>query len=94
MLTIWKYELRPDGATVGIPRGFKILAVQSQRDAPCIWALVDPEAPEDIRTFRVYGTGHSLPAELATWKHIGTFQLSGGALVFHAFMAPAEEELR
>ena len=86
-LTIWKYELRPDGATVGIPEGFKVLDVQVQHKTVCVWALVDPEAEQVSTTFRVYGTGHDLPPEVAAMEYVGTFQLHGGSLVFHVFMS-------
>lgn len=83
MKTIWKYELRPDGATVGVPEGAKILTVQAQKELPCIWCLVDTDARQENRTFRVYGTGHPMP--VCPGDYCGTFQLMGGSLVFHVF---------
>ncbi len=50
--------------------------------APFIWALVDTDAPEEARVFHVRGTGH--PAD-ALGRYVGTFQIDGGALVFHLF---------
>lgn len=48
-----------------------------------MWALVDPEAPCEVRTFRILGTGY---IELgAPGQHLGSFQLNDGALVFHVF---------
>ena len=85
MLTIWKFPLRvDDDVRVPMPRGAQVLAVQEQHGAPCIWALVDPEAQKDLRHFRIVGTGHPFE-EADAYRHLGTFQMHGGALVFHLF---------
>jgi hypothetical protein len=81
--TIWKYDLEPDGSVIEMPQGAKPLSVQMQGDGPCLWALVDPEAAKESRRFHVAGTGHPLPDNLG--DHLGTFQMNGGALVFHVF---------
>lgn len=66
-----------------MPIGAEILSVQVQRGNPHMWALVDPEAPCEVRTFRILGTGY---IELgAPGQHLGSFQLNDGALVFHVF---------
>ena len=46
-------------------------------------ALVDPDAKLVDRDISIHGTGHPLPNDPGTY--IGTFQLQGGAFVFHAF---------
>lgn len=82
-MTIWKYPLTA-ASGLRMPQGARLLAVQVQAEDVCLWALVDPEAPMVTRTIRVFGTGHTV--RLApTDTYIGTFQLSGGALVFHVF---------
>lgn len=87
MKTIWKWEFSvKDKFTIDMPVGAKVLAVQTQAGVPCFWALVDSDAPRKMRTFRVYGTGHPCP-DAPFQEYIGTFQLSGGALVFHLFAA-------
>lgn len=48
-----------------------------------LWVLVDPNAPEEPRSFSVYGTGHFMPDNPGTF--IGTFQMLGGDLIFHLF---------
>ncbi len=59
MRTIWKYVIPlQNEVAVDLPRGAKILCVQSQRGIPCIWALVDPEAPTERVLFCWRGTGH------------------------------------
>ena len=84
MPTIWKFPLVVSDVTgAPMPRGAKVLCVQAQHDVPCIWALVDPDAPVEPREFRIIGTGHPITDELG--PYVGTFQLMGGGLVFHVF---------
>ena len=88
MKVIWKYEIQADEAlNIQMPVGAEILAVQTQAGTPCIWVLVDPEEKEtETRNFCTIGTGHHiLEVEGKTRVYRGTFQLQGGALVFHLF---------
>lgn len=89
---VWKYPFKTrDGFALDMPRGAEVLAVQTQNDVPCLWALVDPTAEKEPRWFRIYGTGHAIDGDGR--KYLGTYQLSSGALVFHVFevlpMTPA-----
>jgi hypothetical protein len=82
--TIWKFPLRVDDhVAIEMPMASKVLCVQVQLGTPCLWALVYPDAKMETRDFRVIGTGH--PIERDPGDYIGTFQLNGGALVFHVF---------
>lgn len=84
--SIYKYELRVDDEQiVQLPRGAQVLCVQTQRERPCLWCLVDVDAPIEPRTFRIYGTGHPFDRDPLDTRYIGTFQLRGGQLVFHVF---------
>jgi len=84
MLTIWKYQLEVVGTnTVQIPRGGRVLAVQTQRDIPCIWVLVDPDNSLEAWRFYVYGTGHEVLSDPD--DYLGTVQVLNGRLVFHVF---------
>lgn len=82
MRTIWKFTLPPDGSVM-MPVGAEILCVQTQFAQACIWALVDPDKALIERKFNIIGTGWRMSNSLG--KYIGTFQLDGGALVFHVF---------
>lgn len=83
--SIWKFEVPvADAFTIDMPIGARLLAVQVQHDRPQLWAIVDPLAPTAPRAFAMRGTGHDASA-VADCKHVGTFQLRGGALVFHLF---------
>lgn len=50
-----------------------------------MWALIPDTNAEIVqeRTFSIYGTGHE--HESISGEYVGTFQLQGGALVFHVF---------
>lgn len=49
-----------------------------------MWAIVDPLAPEETRTFWSIGTGSPMP-EAPTLTYIATIQYARGALIFHLF---------
>ena len=68
-----------------MPRSARILDVQVQHGEVCIWALVDPDEGNETRHFSVFGTGHEIHDSDHAYIYIGTFQLEGGALVFHLF---------
>ena len=82
MKTIYKYPFRiDDSVSVTLPVGAQILSIQEQNGVPCIWAVVDPEAPFEKRRFYVRGTGHPMPDP--PWHFLATVQF--GPLVFHFF---------
>ncbi len=83
-MKIWKFDLETtDVQTVAMPRGAEILAVQTQRDKPKVWAIVDPGQQNEHRSFRIVGTGHEFIRD--DLRYIGTYQLMEGSLVFHVF---------
>ena len=83
-LAVWKFKVSmASKSEIAMPYDAKILSVQAQNEQPCIWALVHPDAPMEIRTFRLIGTGH--PVEKRELTFIGTFQLNGGIFVGHLF---------
>ena len=84
MRSVWKFPLKvANSQAVQIPAGAKILSVQAQGDAVCLWALCDTEALPEPRYIAIHGTGHEVYDGLL--EHISTFQMHGSALVFHAF---------
>lgn len=83
--TIYKYPFRiDDEVEIEMPVGATLLTVQIQHGQPCLWALVDPVKSEERRKILIRGTGHDAPG---VGRYISTFQMQGGALVFHAFEA-------
>lgn len=80
---VWKYPIpAADEFTVEMPEGTEVVTVQTQRDEPMFWALLDPDVPKYLRTFRVLPTGRELP-DAEQWTYRGTFQVHDGSLVFH-----------
>jgi len=90
-MTIWKFPLETtDRQTIRMPKDACILSVQTQRGDPQLWAMVNSTAPMVGRRIRIYGTGHEMGEDLIPYMgsaFVGTYQLSGGALVFHVFDA-------
>jgi len=84
-LTIWKFEFGiDDKVLIGMPDGAQPLHAGLQGGVPCLWAIVDPTRPKALHEFAVRGTGHDATG-LSQGRHIGTFQMARGALVFHVF---------
>jgi len=83
---VWKYPVEVyDRFTLTMPAGATVLTVQMQHGVPYLWALVDPKATPETRRFRLAGTGHVMRDEVEEEVYVGTFQMSGGGLVFHVF---------
>lgn len=85
MAKIYKYPVRiADQFTIEMPAQAQILSVHMQGESPQLWALVRPTAPCVRRAFAIRGTGHDATF-MGEAPFVGTFQLHGGALVFHLF---------
>jgi hypothetical protein len=86
MNAIWKFPFEiTDDFEIFMPKGAQLLSVAMQGDVPCIWAIVDPAAPKEMRKFHLSGTGHELDEQYTKALYVGSFQMKGGALVFHLF---------
>lgn len=72
--TIWKFPFQIiDGFQLEMPKGSHIVLVEPQEEQPCIWAEVDSEAPMELRTFLLFGTGHAVVnSDFAS--HVASFQ--------------------
>lgn len=73
---------------VEMPAFAGILTVQMQGDVPTIWARCKPGNKPTARVIEIIGTGMVLH-EGRNHKYLGTFQMHGGSLVFHAFEVTA-----
>jgi len=83
-MRIWKWVIGiSDELTLMMPIGAKLLDVQMQADQCYIWALCDQNAEKEPRHLAIYGTGNPMPDDPG--EYVATFQMHGGALVFHAF---------
>lgn len=67
-----------------MPAGAEVLMVKEQHGVICIWALVDPDKPDEVYRYRIIGTGHELKEEPGQ-KYVGSFFMNKGYLVFHVF---------
>ncbi len=85
MKTIWKFPvpLTDESTVLEMPANAEILTAQVQGDQPQLWAIVDPTAVTELRTFRTYGTGHRIDQDPG--RYVATYQLHGGGLIFHVF---------
>ena len=85
MRTIHKVPLYvKDEQTHTLPKGAKLLAVQVQREQPCLWFECDTNKSMVPRVIKTFGTGKELPKNEAL-RYIGTYQLQDGALVYHVY---------
>lgn len=82
--SVWKFPVGIGKFGLRMPQGSQFLHVDTQGGEPHLWALVDPTAKPEERHFEVFGTGHPID-DVQKYQHIGTFQMHGGALVFHLF---------
>lgn len=90
MKTVWKFPLLITNAqTISMPAGAQVLSVQAQNNEPQLWALVDSSVGAEERMFHTVGTGHAITEPLENLRHIGSYQVSHGALVFHVFEVAA-----
>lgn len=84
MRAVWKFHVPvQDSVLRAMPTGAEVLCVQLQKGQPCVWALVDEQAPVVQREFNWRGTGHPMGN---AGRYVGTVQLADGALVFHLFV--------
>lgn len=85
-MTIWKFPLVvADEQIIETPEINQPLTVQVQHGTPCLWSMVDPDSRRIKVRVRIFGTGHA--GVTSEMLYVGTFQVSGGALVFHVFLA-------
>lgn len=87
MITIHKFPFPvTDRFDLRMPRDAIILRAECQAGVPCLWAMVDTEAPMEDASFRIYGTGHPIdPDVIDGLSHVDTFQQ--GRCVWHLFWA-------
>lgn len=76
-----------------MPVGAQILAIQTQAGMPVMWALVDPDAIKESRTFVAYHAEAFFDANGI--EYIGTFQLEGfpASHVFEQKRMPTTDKL-
>jgi hypothetical protein len=91
-MMIWKQSIPlQDTFSLRLPKGAKVLCVQTQYENAMIWfsfTEADPDGQTEPRTFVLATTGH--PVDFGDMEHllkyVGTFQLQGGNFVGHLFV--------
>ena len=86
-MKIWKYQIgtkviMDNTIKVDMPKGAKIIHIQTQREIPCVWALVDPAVESETRYFFIVATGGDVPGD---GQYIGTVFQQGGLYIWHIF---------
>jgi hypothetical protein len=90
-MRIWKYPfLIEDQFSLEMPDDAKVIDAFMQGDMPCLWAIVDEDAPKTTRQFRLVGTGHSFSED--GLKHLATFPMAGGELIWHLFERTSDDQ--
>lgn len=84
MRTIHKFPVMSGVFHLTLPKGAKVLTVQTQYHQPQMWVLLDTENETERRIFVTFPTGGDVPEDTHL-GYIGTFQLAEGNLVFHLF---------
>jgi len=86
MKTIYKYPIKVvDTQTISMPEYSTIIkAGLDTQGTMCIWALVDPNNPNEDVEFSVLRTGNTLP-ELYLGDYVDSF--SDGSFVWHVFLS-------
>ncbi|MFA6711118.1 MAG: hypothetical protein WCS33_00170 [Candidatus Caldatribacteriota bacterium] len=89
MKRVFKYPLvMMDRNTIVLPKGSKILSVESQKDDIVVYAIVDDSVSTEVEehVFLIRGTGH--PADdVDGYDFLNTVKLYGDTLIFHIFYA-------
>ena len=93
MVKIYKYPLELlDRQVLKIPVGAQFLHFGGQNSRPQLWALVDPDIPEEEEwTLRIAGTGHEISEDIEM-EHLGTMIDENLGLVWHLFFELPEAE--
>ena len=81
---IWKYKFKIDDYISITTKDRSVFLDAGMQDGePCIWFWLDENSPDEVRNFRIYGTGHPLPDEPG--HYLKTFTEFNGGLVWHLF---------
>lgn len=90
MKIIYKYHLamKTSGTkfwALEIPRRAQILDIETQDSGFYLWALVDPDQPNEARMIHMTFTGNELPDTELPMDYLKTVHLPENGLVLHFF---------
>lgn len=83
MRRVYKYPVPDIGVvfTVHMPKGARVVNFETQGEAMCFWAVVDPSARMEPRELTVFGTGWDIEDE--RWQYVASLQ--DAPYVWHLF---------
>ena len=64
----------------------QILKIDTIRDIPFMWCLVQPNAPKRKVKLRLYGTGWEMPEDILRQNYLGSFILEDYGEIYHVFI--------
>lgn len=88
MGVIYRYEVGLRLPDVLMPVGAEVISAapaRSGRAAYDVWAIVDPDAPQETRRFHVVATGAVAPTGA---RFLATMPYEGGRYILHLFEVP------
>lgn len=85
MKTIYKYPFKISAVVeIDLPFGSRVLTIQPQGNEVFLWALVDSEEKQMLKSrFCVYGTGQPAFELISYLRYFTTIQVNG--FVWHIF---------
>ena len=87
MKRIWKYTFDSHDVQSSwyIPKDAMVLHIREQHGHLCIWMLVETENDNELRTFKMTGTGTHIDFDTNKAVYLGTGFMDNGNFVFHIF---------
>jgi len=87
MQSVWKFPVEAiQIQRLEVPKGSKVLSVDTQGEGVVVYALVSPAQTEkEYKEIRIYGTGHTIADDIDECTFLGTVKLQEETLVFHVF---------
>jgi hypothetical protein len=69
---IWKYQIPvSEHFGVHLPKGAEIIRMDDEGGMLWLWAIVDTSAPDELRSFRAFKAGGTMPDDLTGLKYVG-----------------------
>ena len=72
--TLHKYKLPDKLNNISMPVGARILDCQMQNGTLFLWAMIDSNAEQHTRTFKIFSTGEDLQHPIGPEHHVATVQ--------------------
>ena len=63
----------------------QVLMVDSQKDKPFLWCMVDDKLPVRDISIYTFGTGHPI-SDVSKKDYLGSYMLRDDTIVFHVFL--------